>query len=171
MKSKLLGRGAGLLLAMLAPTLALAALTADSFRWSRPVESPAVAQTTVVAVPLDAAVLASVADDFRDLRLLNDTGWEVPRAVEKLHAVRQHTLQRPVASQLVNLRELPDNRIEAEFELTATNAVADGFNVATAQRDFQHNVKAEGSSDGVTWTTLVTGSADVTKRLQARLSC
>ena len=154
-RSKFAALRADMMLALLAPAFALAALTADSFHWSRPVEGAAVAQTTVVAAPLDAAVFAGVADDFRDLRLLSEAGVETPRAVEKLRAVRQHTVQRPVASQLVALRELPDNRIEAEFELIATNAVADGFNVATAQRDFQHNVKAEGSSDGAAWTTLV----------------
>ena len=141
--------------AVLAPVLALAALTADAFHWSRPVEGAPVAQTTVVAVPFDAAVFAATADDFRDLRLLNDVGVETPRAVEKLRAVRQHSVQRAVAAKPVALKELPENRIEAVFELIATNAVADGFSVTTPLRDFQHNVKVEGSSDGVTWTTLV----------------
>ena len=133
---------------------ALAALTVETFHWSRTVEGVAGAHT-IVAAPLDAAVFASVTDDFRDLRLLSDTNLEIPRAVEKLCTVRQRTVQHAVASKLITLRELPDNRIEAEFELTATNTVADGFSVATAQRDFQHNVKVEGSSEGATWTTLV----------------
>ncbi len=178
MKLNLLRRGAGLLrpmcgargtngrsqsaplrvvmaLALVSPALALAALTVDAFHWSRPVEIETVAQTTVVAVPFDAAVFAATADDLRDLRVLGDNGAEIPRAVEKLRAVRQHTVQHAVAAKPVALKELPDNRIEAEFELSATNAVADGFSVATVQRDFQHNVKVEGSSDGVAWTTLV----------------
>lgn len=141
--------------AMLAPALALAALTVETFRWSRPVEGAPVAQTTVVAVPFDAAVFAATADDFRDLRLLDDVGTETPRAVEKLRAVRQHGVQRPVPAKPIALKELPDNRIEAVFELIPTLAVADGFSVTTSLRDFQHNVKVEGSSDGVTWTTLV----------------
>jgi hypothetical protein len=142
-------------MALLAPALSLAALTADTFLWSRPLQGAPVAQTTVVAVPFDAAVCAVTADDFRDLRVLDDNGAEVPRAVEKLRAVRLHTVRRAVAAQAVALKELPDNRIEAEFVLGATNAVADGFSVATAQRDFQHSVKVEGSSDGRAWTTLV----------------
>ncbi|MCX7006736.1 MAG: hypothetical protein NTY53_05730, partial [Kiritimatiellaeota bacterium] len=145
----------GLVLTLLVPALALAALTVETFRWSRPVAGAPVAQTTVVAVPLDAAVFAATADDFRDLRLLSDAGVETPRAVEKLRAVRQHSVQHAVAAKPVALKELPDNRIEAVFELIATNAVADGFSVTTPQRDFQHNVRVEGSSDGVTWTTLV----------------
>lgn len=142
-------------LALVSPALALAALTVDAFRWSRPVEGAPVTQTTVVAVPFDAAVFASTADDFRDLRLLNDAGVETPRAVEKLRAVRQHSVQHAVAAKPVALKELPDNRIEAVFELMPTNAVADGFSVTTPLRDFQHNVKVEGSADGVEWTTLV----------------
>lgn len=145
----------GLMVLLLAPLLVSAALNADTFRWSRPVAGAPVTQTTVVAVPLDAAVFAATADDFGDLRLLRDDGMESPRAVEKLRAVRQHSVQHAVASKLIALRELPENRIEAEFELVATNAVADGFSVATSQRDFQHNVKVEGGSDGANWTTLV----------------
>ena len=142
-------------LALVAPALALAALTVETFHWSRPLEGATVTQTTVVAAPFDAAVFASTTDDFRDLRVLADNGAEIPRAVEKLRAVRQHSVQSAVSSKLVAIKELPDNRIEAEFELTSTNAVADGFSISTIQRDFQHNVKVEGSSDGVAWTTLV----------------
>jgi hypothetical protein len=142
-------------LAVGAPVFALAALTVENFHWSRPLEGAPVKQTTVVAVPFDAGMFAATADAFRDLRLLNDAGVETAHAVEKVRAVRQHTVQRSVASKLVALKELPENRIEAEFELTATNAVADGFSVTTPLRDFQHTVKVEGSRDGMEWATLV----------------
>ncbi len=143
------------MLALGAPVLALAAITAENFHWSRPLEGAPVTQTTVAAVPLDAGLFAATADDFRDLRLLNDAGGETARAVEKVRAVRQHVVRRPVAAQLIALKELPENRIEAEFELTATNAVADGLAVATPLRDFQHTIRVEGSRDGAEWTALV----------------
>ena len=141
--------------ALLAPALALAAPAPTAFRWSRPLDGPAPAQTTVAAVPLDEGVYAATADDYRDLRLVNETGLELPRALEKQVVVRRQTVRRPVAAQLLALTELPDNRLEAEFALTDTNAFAVGFNVQTPLRDFQHGVKVEGRADGADWTTLV----------------
>ncbi|TAN37736.1 MAG: hypothetical protein EPN23_04260 [Verrucomicrobia bacterium] len=160
----------GLLLTLLAPTVAFATLTPDNFHWSRPVEGAPVAQTTVVAVPFDADVFTAAADDFRDVRLLSDASTEIPRAVEKMAAVRQHTNQCTVASKLIALRELPDNCIEAEFELTATNAVADGFTLATPLKDFQHNVKVEGCNEAGVWTTLVAAAPlfDYTRYMDLR---
>jgi hypothetical protein len=136
-------------------TSALAALTTEIFRWSRPVEGAPVTQTTVAAVQFDANVYAAAALGFSDVRLLNDAGSETPRAIEKIYTVRPQVVRRAVAAQLVALKELPDNRIEAEFELTATNAVADGFSITTPLRDFQHTVRVEGRRDGAEWTALV----------------
>lgn len=152
------------------PALALAALTAENFRWSRPVEGAPVTQTTVVAVQFDANVYAAAALGFNDVRLANEAGSETPRAIEKVLAVRPQIVRHSEPSRLVALKELPDNRIEAEFELTTTNAVADGFSVTTPLHDFQHTVKVEGSRDGAEWTTLVTDAPlfDYTRYMDLR---
>lgn len=140
---------------VLAPLWAWAALTPANFHWSCPLEGSPVAQTTVVAVPLDAGVYAATQDDYRDLRIINNVGAEVPRMLEKLVAISQRTVRRPVVAKLLMLRELPENRVEVELELTETNAVADGFSIVTSLRDFQHAVKVTGSADGVAWLPLV----------------
>ncbi|MCX6997502.1 MAG: DUF3999 family protein, partial [Kiritimatiellaeota bacterium] len=144
-----------LLWTLLAPAVALTAPAPAAFRWSRPLEGPAPTSTTVAAVPLDDGLYAATADDYRDLRLVNETGTELPRALEQQVVVRQHTVRRAVASRLLALTERPDNSVAAEFALTDTNAVAVGFSVRTPLRDFQHGVQVEGRADGADWTTLV----------------
>ena len=162
-------RGFGLW-ALLAPALALAAPGPAAFRWSRPLDGPAPAATTVAAVPLDDALYAATADDYRDLRLVNEAGAELPRALEQQVAVRRRAVRRPVAAQLLALTELPDNGIAAEFALTDTNTVADGFSVQTPLRDFQHSVKIEGRADSADWTALVAAAPlfDYTRYMDLR---
>lgn len=145
-------------LALAAPALAAAAPGPASFRWSRAVDGAPEARTAVAAAPLDAAVFAGSADEFRDVRLFDNAGIETPRAIERLRAVRLRTERRPVNSKLISLRELPDNRLEAEFELSPADAVADGFTVATPLRDFHHTVRVESRAADGEWTPQVDGA-------------
>lgn len=155
---------------VLAPLLALGAPGPDDFPFSRDLQGVAAGRTEVVSVVLDAPVMAASADEFRDLRVLDDRGLEVPCAVEKVTTNATRVVRRAVASRAVALKELPGNRIEAEFELTEEGGRADGFDIRTPLRDFVRAVTVEGSADGATWRPLVAAAEilDYTRYLDVR---
>lgn len=155
---------------VLAPLLAAGTPGPDDFPFSRALQGVAAGRTEVVSVVLDAPVLAASADGFRDLRVLDDRGLEVPCAVEKVTTNATCVVRRTVASRAVALRELPGNRIEAEFELTDKDARADGFDIRTPLRDFVRAVTVEGSADGANWRPLVASAEilDYTRYLDVR---
>ena len=104
---------------------------------------------------LDAALHRAAADGYADLRVIDDRGTEIPSAVEKVLINETRIVRRPVASKAKALKELPGNRIEAEFVLDRSESRADGFDVATPLRDFVRAVTVFGSVDGAVWEPLV----------------
>ena len=66
--------------------LAAGVEAADAGRRQKPVALPAIAATTLVAVPLDADVHAATADGYGDLRIFDAAGGEVPHVVRDVTA-------------------------------------------------------------------------------------
>lgn len=137
------------------PGLAVGAVNPDHFRFDRTLEGPAPARTEAVAAPFDAALHRVAAEKYADVRVIDDRGTEIPCAVEKVLINETRIVHRPVASRATAVKELPGNRIEAEFVLTREEYRADGFTVATPLRDFVRAVTVQGSTDGATWQPLV----------------
>ncbi|MEI8242140.1 MAG: hypothetical protein WCI17_02615 [bacterium] len=137
------------------PLLALGAVNVDLFRFSRAVEGAAPARTEAVAAPLDEALHRFAAAGYVDVRVLDERGTESPCAVEKLLVNETCTVRRPVAARVTALRELPGNRIEAEFVLEGTAERADGFTVDTPLRDFVRAVTVCRRVTGAPWQMLV----------------
>lgn len=144
-----------LCLLTLVPGLAVAAVKPGQFKFDRTLEGRVPNRTEVTAALFDASVHQAAADRFTDVRIIDDRGLEVPCAVEKVLVDETRIVRRPVASKATALKELPGNRIEAEFELGSAESRADGFDVATPLRDFVRSVSVFGSADGKVWTPLV----------------
>lgn len=154
----------------LAPGLALGALNKDNFKVERALEGAAPERTEAVAALFDADLHRVAADGFADLRVIDDRGQEIPGAVEKVLVSETRVVRRQVAAKARALKELPGNRIEAEFLLDRSESRADGFDVATPLRDFVRSVTVLGSVDGTVWTPLVQGAdiCDYSRYLDVR---
>lgn len=142
-------------LIVLVPGLVLGALNPDHFKYDRTLEGAAPARTEAVAALFDAALHQEAAEGYADVRVVDDRGTEIPCAVEKVLMNETRIVRRPVASKAKALKELPGNRIEAEFVLDRSEYRADGFDVATPLRDFVRAVTVFGSVDGTVWEPLV----------------
>ena len=156
--------------------VALAALAApgapdrDAFLFSRMLQGVPARENEIVSITLDAPVFAASAGGFRDLRELDDRNVEVPCTVEKVTTNATRVVRRPLASRAVALKELPGNRIEAEFELTNEGDRADGLEIRTPLKDFVRAVTVQGSADGADWRPLVEAAEilDYTRYLDVR---
>jgi hypothetical protein len=143
-----------ILLVAALPFAARAALDAQAFPFTRPLEGPAVSRATPVAVSLDAAFFEAADSAFGDARIVDDSGLEIPRSIERVTTNTTRLVRHPVASTAVALQELPDNRIVAEFALTGTNACADGVDIRTPLHDFVRAVTVEGRAGNGPWQPL-----------------
>lgn len=141
----------------LAPMLALAALNTNEYRFACTLEGPEVLRTELVAAPFDAPLFQDSAAGFPDVRIVDDRGLEVPRAIEKASTSITRIVRQALETRAVGLKELPGNRIEAEFELIQTEPrqpPADGLEIRTSLRDFVRAVRIHGSADSATWQPL-----------------
>ena len=136
------------------PGFLFAAAPAD-FAATRAVLGADLAEPRLVQVRLDAPLFAATRPGFPDLRLFDAAGQELPRLIEPLYTTQERIVRRPVAARPACLQELPDNRIEARFELQKDELPPVGIEIRTPLRDFIRTVRITGSEDGQTWQTLV----------------
>ncbi|MEI6515010.1 MAG: hypothetical protein WCO77_03450 [bacterium] len=139
----------------LVPCLLAGAVNPEHFKFDRILEGSAPIRTEAVAALLDEAMHRTAADRYADVRIVDDRGMEIPCAIEKVLVDETRVVRRPVVSRATALKELPGNRIEAEFELDRPEYRADGFDVVTPLRDFARAVSVFGSRDGRVWEPLV----------------
>jgi hypothetical protein len=139
----------------LVPGFVLAALNPDHFKFDRTLEGAAPLRTEAAAVTLDSELHRTASDGYTDVRVIDDRGVEISRAVEKVLINETRIVHRPVGSRATSVRELPGNRIEAEFVLARPEYRADGFDVVTPLRDFARAVSVSGSRGGAVWQPLV----------------
>ncbi|MDX8128410.1 hypothetical protein QLH52_14045 [Methylomonas sp. OY6] len=128
-----------------------------AYRFSRPVLAQDNGQQSLLAVPLDSAVYANTAADFRDLRLVDQNGVETPYLLQKIAS--QKTVSKRVAStsKTVDLQKFgdEDEGFVVTVQLDKNAANADGLSLITDQRDFEYALQIHGSNDGENWQLLV----------------
>ena len=122
---------------------------------TRDLRGPAISTPRLAEVRLDAAILAATRPGFPDLRLFDTAGTEIPRAIEPLCTTRTQTNRQAITAAATELRELPQNRLEARFELPRDKPAPDALNIRTPLKDFIRTVSVSGSRDGITWQPLV----------------
>ena len=155
-------------LALLLSALALpcaAAFEPAPFRFLKPLDAGARSREEILTTALDSEVFRAAAADYRDLRIVDDAGGEIPRLVEKATASKSVIVRDPLVMETVSLREFPDNRIEILFRIRPKEAAASGvqeaqpspsgFTLHTPLRNFERTVTVAGSVDGTKWEPLV----------------
>jgi len=144
-------------IALLVGLLLTEAVAADAlaYRFTRPIVQGDDGGQALLAIALDSPVYAASADDFRDLRLIDQDGVETPYLLQKI-ASRKTVIQRlPSSSQTPALQKTGDDGIVVTTSLNKDAANADGLRVVTEQRDFEYNLQIQGSDDGKDWRLLV----------------
>ena len=136
------------------PVVLLAATPAD-LNVVRDLRGPAITAPRLAEVRLDPAILAATRPGFPDLRLFDTAGTEIPRAIEPLYTTRTQTNREAIAASATELRELPQNRLEARFVIPRDKPCPDALDIRTPLKDFIRTVSVSGSRDGITWQPLV----------------
>jgi hypothetical protein len=152
-------------LAWIVGTLAWSALAArpapaaqPNARFAKPLEMPALENEELVAAPLDSDVYAATGEQFSDLRLLDAAGHEVAYVLRKAATKRSRVEQRrfPVEKPTVHPRDDGGLEITFEIDLKKHPKPPQGFTLVTPLRNFERRVQISASTDGETWTPLVT---------------
>ncbi|MGZ5000550.1 MAG: DUF3999 family protein [Methylomonas sp.] len=125
------------------------------YRFSRPVVNQDGGQLSLLAVPLDDRVYAGTADGLRDLRLTDQNGVEIPFLLQKIAGSKTVIRRLPSRSDAPALQKSGEDGIVITVALDKEAANADGLTVVTGQRDFEYDLRIEGSNDGKDWQTLV----------------
>ena len=125
-------------------------------RFSRDVVYQEQAQQVLLAVPLDTAVYAASATDFRDLRLIDSHDVETPYWLQKIGGSRAVIKRLAVRSAKPKLEKSGEDGIIVTVDLEKDeSAHVDGLTVVTSQRDFEYALQVQGSEDGQNWRPLL----------------
>ncbi|WP_020485655.1 DUF3999 family protein [Methylomonas sp. MK1] len=130
---------------------------APAFRYSRPVLAQDNGQQSLLAVPLDSAVYANTAADFRDLRLIDQNGVETPYLLQKIASRKTVSKRVASTSKTIDLQKFgdEDEGFVVTVQLDKNAANADGLSLVTNQHDFEYALQIHGSNDGQNWQLLV----------------
>ncbi len=127
-----------------------------------PINAQVLMRDELIAVTLPTSLFANGQADATTLRVHDEQGGEIPVLYESLQTVahvreRVYTLPFKMVA-----AEMPDGALRLTLRraisTTAPNLAAsilEGVEVKTPIRDFEQQVRVEGSDDGVIWTTLV----------------
>ncbi|CAD6880221.1 hypothetical protein [Methylomonas albis] len=128
-----------------------------AYRFFRPVLAQDNGQQSLLAVPLDSAVYANSAADFRDLRLTDQNGVETPYFLEKIASQKTVSKRLASASKTIDLQKFgdEDEGFVVTVQLDKNAANADGLSLVTNQHDFEYALQIHGSNDGENWQLLV----------------
>lgn len=130
-----------------------------SFAFNRAITLPDDGQQSLLALPLDDEVYANSAGDFRDLRISDQQGVDIPYLLQKIASSQVVSKRLPSPSSTQNLEKIDDDGIVITLELDKQAAHADGLTLITSQRDFEYNLQVHGSNDGEHWEKLVNNAA------------
>lgn len=114
---------------------------------------------TLLAVTLEASVYAACADDFRDLRLVDQDAVETPYLLQRITRSKTVTRRQPSRSETPSLQKSGADGIAVTVSLDKDAANADGLTLVTKQHDFEYAIRVYGSSDGLNWQMLVDNAA------------
>lgn len=138
--------------------LACPTIAAD-YRFSREVLVGDSDKPALLALPLDEAVYKAAASDFRDLALLDEQNQETAYLPQKIASRKTLSRRVALASGSPALQPNASGGITVTFKLEPIGFYADGLSLYTGQRDFEYNVRVEGSLDGSYWYLLVERAA------------
>jgi hypothetical protein len=107
------------------------------------------------AAVIDSEVYAESADNFANVRIVDDAEIEIPYLVREKTTAVTKTRERHISTRIEALRELPDNRIEIELVLTGKAVESQAVVIETPIRDFEKLVTIRAATSDGEWTELV----------------
>ena len=144
-----------MLVALVVAGVASAVQAADTehLRYERPVDIAPRAAEELVAVRLDAEILAATADGYPDLRVLDGEGREVSRVLRKASVVRMGEKRTSFVVDAPRLEPLPGGGLEIDFTIDPEKHPhpIDGFRIDTPLRNFEQSVQVHRLDDSGTW--------------------
>jgi hypothetical protein len=141
--------------AWLVTTALLAGAAPPALRFAKDVESGPLSQEEILAVVLDSDVYAGTRDDFRDLRVFDSQGKEVPYVLDKVTDNRSVAVRHTMPARQVSLQQPSSGGLEIRVSRDPKLPPVEGINLATPLANYQQRVQVSGSADGKEWHVLV----------------
>lgn len=146
MTRRLLGKA--LALSLLLVTEAIAA--EPGFRYTKPLEMPALTADELLAVSLDSDVYAATRDGLPDLRI--QTGQQdVSYLLRRVTTTKSETSRNSWAANNPSIKPLPDNALEITLELDKDDPQPQGIRIVSPLQNFEQRVRVFSSPDGKDW--------------------
>ena len=127
-----------------------------NYRYWKAVEQTQTAGEEILSVVLDGEIYAATADGLPDLRILDQSGAEVPYQLQQDTERKVERVRRATPSSVVSLKEQGE-AIEIHTRLDKDARTAEGLSLVTQLNDFERTVHVSGSKDGQEWTPLGDG--------------
>ncbi len=126
----------------------------DDSRRQRRIELPEIAESELISVTLDDELFRATADDYSDIRLVDDELAAVPFLLRTAVETRLDTRRHRLVSESQNARPLDDGGLEIVLKLAADKPPLTGLRLVSPLSNFEHSVQVFASPDGQDWTSL-----------------
>lgn len=132
------------------------AADAEHLRFVRPIEIAARTADELVAVRLDAAIMAATAEGYPDLRILDVDGRETSRVIRRATAVTMRSVRTSFVVDRPRVRPLPGEGLEIVFTIDAEKHPdgIDGFRIDTPLTNFEQDVRIERQDATGAWSPV-----------------
>jgi hypothetical protein len=125
------------------------------FRYSKNIDRRAATKEEILAAVLDGDIYAATREGYPDVRILDESGAEVPFVLEQANELKTEHFREGCASVVKSLREGQGNSIEIIVQLRDKAPSAGGLTIVTPFTDYEHRVRVFGLRDDQFWTPLV----------------
>jgi hypothetical protein len=124
-------------------------------RFSKEVARGSATGEEILGIPLDSDIYATTRDDYRDLRIIDDRGAEVPYLLERVSRQKSTEVHEICTGKVVSLHVEEGKALEVVAALDDKAKNATGVTIQTPLSDYEHRVRVFGKATGGDWTPLV----------------
>ncbi|WP_404359261.1 hypothetical protein [Methylotuvimicrobium sp. KM1] len=110
---------------------------------------------SLLGVTLDDSIYNAAGDDYRDLRIKDRNGVEIPYLMQKIAGSKRVVSRHAIDSVIESFNKIGEEGIVVTAKLDKGAVNADGLTIVTQQRDFEYGLQIHGSADGLEWHLLV----------------
>lgn len=127
------------------------------FQYTRQINVSGLEDDTFLAIAIDSDIYAATRSGLPDLRIVDSSGSEVPYQLQQQASHLTRSELRFYAGKVLSLKE-QQSAIEVVVARPDDVPAAAGLRLSSPIRDFERQVRVDGSRDGVHWTRLVDGA-------------
>ncbi|WP_431066018.1 hypothetical protein [Methylotuvimicrobium sp.] len=125
------------------------------YRFSRSVVWQDDGGQSLLGMTLDDSIYIAAGDDYRDLRIKDRNGVEIPYLMQKIAVSKRVVSRHAIDSVIESFNKIGEEGIVVTAKLDKGAVNADGLTIVTQQRDFEYGLQIHGSADGLEWHLLV----------------